>query len=765
MIPILYKAKETDFTHNGIGSLVECLSCTATEARNGAFELVFEYPLSGRLYNYIQEDCIIKAKTNDISDPQLFRIYRSSRPMSGRVTFYAEHISYLLSGIPIETVVIENANAQTALSDILSAGMIEHEFTAESDIETKKSTSLSMVSVRAALGGVDGSILDTYGGEYEFDNFTIKLHTHRGKDTGIKIAYGKNLEDIKQEKNISEVYTAIFPYARYTQEDDTEQEIIVTIPEKILYSPHAQNYAHHKVCIKDFTEIFEDNGDITPERLKSESITWMENSGFDDPNINITISFKALWGSPEYSKYETLERVNICDTVSVYYEKLGIELKKKIIKTTYDTLNERYISIELGNSRPNMANTIITANKSISNVKTEIETSAKKISQEFKASDGKLLSSIEETLKGYATTEEVSSAINQTAREINLEVSKKVDGENFGTKITQNYESVQIAWNKISEYIKFENAAINIYQSGIRTEGDLLMRINNTGAWYYNGGQPIGKIGTNNWNGDTSFRGLVFDLEQGADYMCWAHRENENDQGYSVKLIYYANNKKEKKGIHFLCDTYCLGKLYINDDVRTSAREDGSGGLYSSSKNVFLQGKGSLLTCGDDFTFNTSANEVIHSYNNLDMHNYDIVNQSDARLKTNISDTEISALSEIGAIDLKQFDWINNATHERVGMIAQQIKKVLPDLVYEDKETGILSIKNIKFIPYLIKAIQELNEKVETLQGKKKTVFHDYKKSWNDTISRQEKSEFAKKERLSVFDMQKEKRKKEIMLP
>ena len=379
MIPILYQAKEKDFTHGGIGALTEATSCIATENRNGAFELTLEYPLTGRLYSQIKEDCIVKAKPNETSAPQLFKIYKSSKPMNGRVTFYAEHISYALSGFPVENVEIKSANAQTAMSKIFAASIFEHDFTAQSDISTLNSTTLSLVSVRAALGGTEGSVLDVWGGEYEFDNFKVILHAHRGKDTGIKIAYGKNLTDFKQEQSISEVYTAVFPYAKYTpqtEEGASGEEITVTLSEKVLYSPHAQEYARVRVLMKDFTETFGEGEEVTEERLRAKATSWVNTSGFDIPAVNITLAFKNLWQTEEYEKYALLERVSLCDSVDVVFEKLGITTKAKIIKTVFDVLKERYNSLELGDARANFADTINQNTTAVENVKQEIKKQA-----------------------------------------------------------------------------------------------------------------------------------------------------------------------------------------------------------------------------------------------------------------------------------------------------------------------------------------------------------------------------------------------------
>lgn len=381
MIPILYAADETVFTHNGIGALSETLSCFVTEARNGGYEVEFTYPLAGRLFSYIETDCIVKAKSNDTSPLQLFRIYKHTKPISGVVTFFGEHISYELSKNPIEEVTVQSANAQTALNAVMAAALMEHNFTAQSDIDTLHSASLSLVSVRAALGGTKGSILDTYGGEYEFDNFVVKLHASRGRDTGITIAYGKNLTDIKQEKNISEVYTAVYPYAKYTPQAEagsSEQpsERMVTLSEKVIYSPRAAQYATTRVYMKDFTEAF-GNGEIPTEAaLRSKAQLWVNTSGFDTPSVSITVSFKHLWKSPEYAKYALLERVNLCDTVSVVYERLGVTATAKVIKTKYNTLKEAYESLELGDAKANFADTFNSSTAAIEGVKQEIKKQA-----------------------------------------------------------------------------------------------------------------------------------------------------------------------------------------------------------------------------------------------------------------------------------------------------------------------------------------------------------------------------------------------------
>lgn len=388
MIPILYTANETDFSHCGIGALSEMTSCAVTEERNGAFECEFKYPVDGKLFAEIQESCIVKAKPNEMSDPQLFRIYASSKPINGIVTYRAEHISYELSGYPVESISAENATARAAMNAILNATLIAHRYTAQSDIELLKSTTIDRKSARAALGGVEGSVLSLWGGEFEFDNFTVKLHKARGRKTGIKIAYGKNITDIKQEANVAGVYTAVYPYAKYTTQPTDGQtepeEITVSLPEKILYSQKASKAAGERVCIKDFSESFNGATEITVEQLRTKAQNWVETSGFDVPSINITVSFENLWQSTEYEQYALLERCGLCDTVSVEFPALNISTTAKIIKTKYDVLSEKYLQITLGSARANFADTVKDTSAAIEQTKQEIKQSSAKVEVDFK---------------------------------------------------------------------------------------------------------------------------------------------------------------------------------------------------------------------------------------------------------------------------------------------------------------------------------------------------------------------------------------------
>ena len=180
MIPILYAAGERDFSHNGIGLLRDMLSCEVTEERNGIFEVIFTYPVSGQFYEYLEDEAIIKAVPNETSQPQFFRLYKSSKPINGVVTWSGEHISYLLNANPIPSFSVKSGSAGYAINKALKEATFEHDFSAWSDIDTLNSTNIEEpVSVRSVLGGTAGSVLDVWGGEYEFNNFIVTKRLSR----------------------------------------------------------------------------------------------------------------------------------------------------------------------------------------------------------------------------------------------------------------------------------------------------------------------------------------------------------------------------------------------------------------------------------------------------------------------------------------------------------------------------------------------------------------------------------------------------------
>ena len=347
MIPILYSKDTTVFSRNGLGRLSDAISCNIIEERNGQYNLEMVYPVEGMHYSDIQHSCYIFAKPGDGLNNQLFQIYKITKPINGHVKIMANHISYQLSHIPCGPFTA--ANAAQALQGLKDNSLENNPFTFWTDISTTATYTQDVpASIRSRMGGVKGSILDVYGGEFGYDNRTVKLYAHRGTDRGVVLNYGKNITDINQEENIENCVTGCCPFWK-------GEEGLVTLTEKVVYSTNANLYPYHRTEVVDFSSDFQTMP--TEAQLRARAQAYINGKGI--PKVNITVSFVALWQTEEYKNLASLERVYLCDTVTVYFEKLGISAQAKVIKTDYDVLKERYRSIEIGEARSSLTSQVV----------------------------------------------------------------------------------------------------------------------------------------------------------------------------------------------------------------------------------------------------------------------------------------------------------------------------------------------------------------------------------------------------------------------
>lgn len=354
MIPILYKEDTTNFSTYGIGTLTDTISCEVTEERNGVYECVIKYPVTGVHFNEILKERIIKAKPNDTSNPQAFRIYRITTPLNGIVKIYAQHISYDLIGIPVPICSTAPMMPQLLVDQLFESALVPHNFTFKTEFTLPQRCEIAKPkNLRAVLGGSGGSVLDVWGGEFEWDNFEVLHHKERGANNGVVIEYGKNLTKLEQDSDISEIYTDLLPYAVSTDEEGVES--VVTLVEQTLPIT-TTTLKQKKILIKDFTDSFEQGESIHHNELRLKAKDYIANNPLGVETPSLTISFAALWKQPEYPAI--LERVSLCDTVTVKHIDYGVSVKQKVIKTVYDSLLERYVSITLGAAKSNFINEV-----------------------------------------------------------------------------------------------------------------------------------------------------------------------------------------------------------------------------------------------------------------------------------------------------------------------------------------------------------------------------------------------------------------------
>lgn len=358
MKPILYDSTEKQFTTNGIGTLADAISCTVIEERNGSYELEMEYPLGGINYDEIRNNRIILAMPSDGQKAQPFRVFKITRPIGGVVKIYAVHLSYDLSGIPVAPFTANDCSS--ALNGLKSNSMIANPFEVWTDISgSGKYKQNSPASFRSRLAGTDGSILDSFGkgAELEFDRLTVKVHQNRGRDNGVTIRYGKNLTDLKQQESIENVRTGVIAY--WYKEENNTQDVIVG---EIQYLENHTDYPKENIHVLDCSADFEKKPD--KQQLNTRAKQYIKANNIGVPKVSIDVSFIQLWQTEEYKNIVSLERVSLCDTVHVVFDKLGVNAVAKVIKTEFDVLNERYIKITLGEARSSFGEAIREATKS-----------------------------------------------------------------------------------------------------------------------------------------------------------------------------------------------------------------------------------------------------------------------------------------------------------------------------------------------------------------------------------------------------------------
>lgn len=739
MIPILYAQTDPAFTSNGMGRLAEATSCTVTEVRNGEYELELTYPITGKLYNYIQEGRIVAATHDDQGDRQRFIIYRRSAPINGLVTFYAHHISYKLNDIVLDPVTATSAAAAMSLMETQTTPV--NPFTMEIDRVVTSGTFKTDIpmSVRAALGGTRGSVLEVFGGEYEWDNMRVILHAHRGESSGITIRYGKNMTDLTQTYDELGTYDAVFPY--WYQEGDG----LVVIPEKYVVR---QGVTNPRIAAVDFTQDFQEKPD--PAALKARAESWLSNNRPWVPNENIKIKFIQLWQTEEYKDVAALQRLHLCDRVNVYYPALGIEVDDvEIIKVVYNVLLDRYDEMELGEARSTFGETLI-----------------KPVIQE-----------VEGIVQNYPTKSFMQNAIDDATTAITGGA-----GGVFKFKFNANDQPVEFLILDTGNEATAENvwrwnaAGLGHSPNGydgpyddlaILANGDInasRIRTGTMSAEHIKGG-TLSMGGT---TAEGSYGDGVIQIYDASDRLIFnLDKLGLNHYGYD-----FADNREERIHIH---DAEIDGYARNNGGAWRFASRIANAAVVAGYDGVATDGmmietvNGHMVIRSSDYIFIDAdriyANDVqvlgatpevgetdpdtavryiyfspgsgtgqVYIPDQFGFVKYDgstylvnVASSSDKRLKKNIKPSTINALEALKRVEYYEFDFIKGDIHKNIGYVAQQLEEIIPSAVFDvpdkmDKDRNPISItkkiNDSELLIYATAAIKELNEKVTGLEAR-----------------------------------------------
>ena len=347
MIPILFSPKATNFTGRGIGLLSDAISCKVIEERNGAFEMELVYPVDGLHYADITERSIIMAIPSPYRNAQPFRVYSMEQPINGVVTIKARHLSYDMTGIPVEPFTITGGIADI-MDEIDTNAPLNTGFSLQGDVTGSATFTLDKpASMKACLGGMEGSVLDLFGGEYLFDGYSVQLLASRGSVKDYKVAYAKNITAFKRTTDTGKLVTGIFPF--WASGNDTQ-----ILTRKVVEIIEDADYTN--VPVVDLTDKFESKP--TKQQLLDAAEAYIADNDLGELEVSLDVSFVDLASIDEYAGRARDLKIDLCDTVTIVFPMYGVETQAKIVRIETNVLLERYELITVGTEQTTVADTI-----------------------------------------------------------------------------------------------------------------------------------------------------------------------------------------------------------------------------------------------------------------------------------------------------------------------------------------------------------------------------------------------------------------------
>ena len=737
-IMILHDKKNNNWNSQGLGPLHEAMNPKVTRERNGIYDLTFSYPVKGVLFKELVMGrwIVADAGPSITAKAQRFEIAEITKPKNGIVTVYCEHYRYqLLRSIVKLGSKFENINAQTALNQLKNQMEPKGDFTFYSDVTTRSSLDFSDPSkfnnAQEVLGGVQGSILDNFGGEYLFNNNQVRLMGKAGIERNVIIAYGKNLTDISQEESIENTFTSIYGWAKL----DGEDEQIITLPEIYLDSEYVNNYAQRRIQMVDFSDKKPKNVSALREMVKS----YIKTNKIGIPKVSIKTSYVDLASSIMDEQLKHLEELDLCDWVTVLFNELEIHTNAQIIKTVWNVALDKFDSLELGEAATNMSKVISDSqpdtDKIIDKV-TWLEEAQKEASnllnnpgkghvvvypsladpQEILIMDTKDVNTAKNVWKwnagglgfsstGYKGTYELAMTSNGAIVADRITAGTLRAIQIVGVTITGSTVTSESGSNKmIMNYGTLNNYVSNILRSSLTpsslsfkdTSARNVVQIDSSGI----------SINKNNTITQLGYLGRGRDANSGKEEIA-INVEAGNIGSYSVKASSSATSYTRQfavssAGAHI--GTLNMGGSYVGGAGRIN--------------NAYL------YNTGVSSAFTVYNNVPVNFYSNLNMNGYSITNQSDMRLKENIEPTIINGIEETKKLKFYDFNRKQNYNNRdaklqpskkrELGLLAQEV----PFLLTEDQvgEEHYLSLDTSKQIMLNSLTNKQLIEKVEHLE-------------------------------------------------
>lgn len=707
-IMILHDKKNNNWNSQGLGPLHEAMNPKVTRERNGIYDLTFSYPVKGVLFKELVMGRWIVADAGPslTAKAQRFEIAEITKPKNGIVTVYCEHYRYqLLRAIVKLGSKFEKITAQAALNQLQDRMEPKGDFTFYSDIATTSSIDFTDPSrfknVQEALGGVQGSMLDNFGGEYLFNNSQVRLLAKAGIERNVIIAYGKNLTDISQEESIENTFTSVYGWAKLDGEDGQ----IITLPETYLDSEYVNNYTQRRIQMVDFSDKKPENVNALREMVKS----YIKTNKVGVPKVNIKTSYVDLASSVMDEQLKNLEELDLCDWVTVLFNELNINTSAQIIKTVWNVALDKFDSLELGEAATNMS-------KVISDSQPDTDKIIDKIGW------------LEDAQK------EASDILNNPGKGNVVIYPSLADPQEILIMDTKDVNTAQKVWKWNAGGLGFSSTGYKgTYGLAMTNNGAIVADRVTTGTL-----RAIEIIGV-------TISGSSFETTgtEGKIFMSGGEMQFMDNSGKRFGRFYPAN--QSSKYLTMIMESegnvsmhagkgklkrtdFAMGSGFAADSPVTSLTgEQVALWLHYTQSNSVKTGveidNQHVLIRG---ALRVNNNTPIDFFSNIDMHGYSIQNQSDIRLKENITAPTISGITETKRIQMVEFDFKQfydsqdldrqRPTERQFGIIAQSTP-FLSEMTDKEKN-HYLSIDLNKQVNLNTLTNQELIEKVERLENR-----------------------------------------------
>lgn len=707
MFPILYESITTGIIpqHNGLGILSDASSVICDHEANSIYELTFDYPISGKHAQDLAYRRVVKAKPNFMDEPQLFRIDRIGKVMNGKFTVYCKHISYDLSGFDIVSGSATSAVGACALLQNAAPGY---------SITTDKSVSANFKigipgSVKSYFVGREGSFLDVFGkAEIKYDNFSVKMLQNAGQNRGVTIRYQKNLLELSQEIGSANLYTHVRCFYKDSDGNVTNSSKIST----------GLTLDVDRCLIVDVSNEYETTPTVS--ELNQRATRYKNENNLTVPTNNITLDF--------VQSGELRNRVDLFDTVNVYYEALGItRAEVKCIRTKYDVIREKYIEVEFGDAKFDVSDTIVNTTKTL----------ADKPSTSFMADAiAHATELITGNLGGYVILHDSNG--DGEPDEILIMNTPDID---TATKVWR--------WNKNG--LGYSSTGYSgSYGTAITADGQIVADFITSGTLNASLASIINinasNINTGTLNANLIKAGVIQDTQGNSSINMTTGAATLNDLKAKNSFYLIDSNGTSRGALSYSSGGGTSIFLYNPSGTMTAtlqARATGSGGhfqLYNNSgTSVFVvqantAGGGAYaynnsgtLVCsmasasGQDGTINVNnssgTNTINLSGQSGNVRCVSVTQTSSRKVKKNIEPIEDS--EKILLLQAVRFDFKNEeqGTDQR-GFIAEEVADILPNLVTPETEERPAAINYSGMIPYLQDLIKNQQKRIDELESR-----------------------------------------------